>query len=132
MCPAPNALTFLLQAAVVPGTMWRKSYREAMPADYPLLGSLNHQLIRDEGHRNPMNVLGVTGGRIARWIGSGDTQRSYSRRRRAGGFTRFTVSSPRRSTCGTCSCAQPAAAGGGSPRDAAFAPRGDLAARPAG
>ena len=51
--------------------MWRMTYREAKPADYPLLGSLNHQLIRDEGHRNPMNVVELTA-RMRRWIGSGD------------------------------------------------------------
>jgi GNAT superfamily N-acetyltransferase len=31
-------------------------YRSANPADVPLLAELNHQLIRDEGHRNPMTV----------------------------------------------------------------------------
>lgn len=31
-------------------------YRPANPADVSLLAELNHQLIRDEGHRNPMTV----------------------------------------------------------------------------
>lgn len=31
-------------------------YRFATVADSRLLAELNHQLIRDEGHRNPMNV----------------------------------------------------------------------------
>lgn len=31
-------------------------YRKATLADAPLLAELNHQLIRDEGHRNPMTV----------------------------------------------------------------------------
>ena len=31
-------------------------YRPATLADVPLLAELNHQLIRDEGHRNPMTV----------------------------------------------------------------------------
>jgi GNAT superfamily N-acetyltransferase len=30
--------------------------RKAIESDAPLLGELNHQLIRDEGHRNPMTV----------------------------------------------------------------------------
>jgi GNAT superfamily N-acetyltransferase len=32
------------------------SSRQATEADIPLLGELNHQLIRDEGHRNPMTM----------------------------------------------------------------------------
>lgn len=31
-------------------------YRQATEADLPLLAEWNHQLIRDEGHRNPMTV----------------------------------------------------------------------------
>ncbi len=31
-------------------------YREASPADVELLAHLNQQLIRDEGHRNPMTL----------------------------------------------------------------------------
>jgi ribosomal protein S18 acetylase RimI-like enzyme len=31
-------------------------YRRAAPNDIPLLAELNHQLIRDEGHNNPMTV----------------------------------------------------------------------------
>jgi GNAT superfamily N-acetyltransferase len=50
--------------------MWRVTYREAKRADFPLLGSLNHQLIRDEGHRNPMNVEELTA-RMRRWIKNG-------------------------------------------------------------
>ena len=47
------------------------TYREANQADFPLLGLLNHQLIRDEGHRNPMNVAELTA-RMRRWVKSGD------------------------------------------------------------
>jgi GNAT superfamily N-acetyltransferase len=47
------------------------THREANQADFPLLGALNHQLIRDEGHRNPMNVVELTA-RMRRWINSGD------------------------------------------------------------
>ena len=32
------------------------SSRHALPSDADLLGLLNHQLIQDEGHRNPMTV----------------------------------------------------------------------------
>lgn len=32
------------------------NYRRAIPNDLPLLAELNHQLIRDEGHHNPMTV----------------------------------------------------------------------------
>lgn len=32
------------------------TYRQAAPEDCPLLAELNHQLIRDEGHRNRMTV----------------------------------------------------------------------------
>lgn len=31
-------------------------FRQATKSDIPLLGELNHQLIQDEGHRNPMTV----------------------------------------------------------------------------
>ena len=47
------------------------TYRKATSADYALLGALNHQLIRDEGHRNPMNVAELTE-RMRRWLGSGE------------------------------------------------------------
>jgi GNAT superfamily N-acetyltransferase len=30
--------------------------RKAIESDAPLLGELNHQLIQDEGHRNPMSI----------------------------------------------------------------------------
>ena len=33
------------------------THREAAPDDCVLLAEMNHQLIRDEGHRNPMTVL---------------------------------------------------------------------------
>ena len=47
------------------------SYRRATSADYALLGALNHQLIRDEGHRNPMNVAQLTE-RMRRWLGTNE------------------------------------------------------------
>ncbi len=51
--------------------MHKLAYRKATSADYPLLGALNHQLIRDEGHRNPMNVAQLTE-RMRRWLGTGE------------------------------------------------------------
>ena len=58
-------------AARIPGTgsMPGMTHRKATSADYPLLGMLNHQLIRDEGHRNPMNVTQLTE-RMRRWLGN--------------------------------------------------------------
>lgn len=41
--------------------------RPATPADAPALGRLNHQLIRDEGHRNPMNAEEL-GARMHAWL----------------------------------------------------------------
>src|SRR6266487_4070991 len=32
------------------------SFRAATPEDCPILADLNHQLIHDEGHRNPMTI----------------------------------------------------------------------------
>jgi GNAT superfamily N-acetyltransferase len=47
------------------------TYRRATSADYALLGALNHQLISDEGHRNPMNVAQLTE-RMRRWLGTNE------------------------------------------------------------
>ena len=47
------------------------TYREATVGDYPLLAEINHQLIRDEGHRNPMNVTELTE-RMRGWLAGGD------------------------------------------------------------
>ena len=43
------------------------SARQATAADATLLGELNHQLIRDEGHRNPMTV-GELQERMRGWL----------------------------------------------------------------
>jgi GNAT superfamily N-acetyltransferase len=51
--------------------MHELTYRKATSADYALLGTFNHQLIRDEGHRNPMNVAQLTE-RMRRWLGMGE------------------------------------------------------------
>lgn len=42
-------------------------YRFATARDCPLLGELNHQLIRDEGHRNRMSVAELEG-RMQKWL----------------------------------------------------------------
>ncbi|HZV35895.1 MAG TPA: GNAT family N-acetyltransferase [Verrucomicrobiae bacterium] len=43
------------------------NYRFATVNDCPLLAELNHQLIQDEGHRNPMNVPELQL-RMKRWL----------------------------------------------------------------
>lgn len=48
-------------------TYGRVTYRFATGTDCELLGELNHQLIRDEGHRNRMTPLELTA-RIKVWI----------------------------------------------------------------
>ena len=45
-------------------------YRAATPADAGLLAEMNWQLIRDEGHRNPMTVAQLAD-RMAGWLGRG-------------------------------------------------------------
>jgi GNAT superfamily N-acetyltransferase len=42
-------------------------YRIATPADAAVLAEMNGQLIRDEGHRNPMTAAEL-GARMARWL----------------------------------------------------------------
>jgi ribosomal protein S18 acetylase RimI-like enzyme len=42
-------------------------YRQATATDATLLGEMNHRLICDEGHRNPM-TLGELAGRMAEWL----------------------------------------------------------------
>jgi GNAT superfamily N-acetyltransferase len=51
--------------------MQELTYRRATSADYALLGALNHQLIRDEGHRNPMNAAQLTE-RMRRWLSTNE------------------------------------------------------------
>ena len=43
------------------------NYRFATAADASLLGELNHQLIHDEGHRNPMSVVELAD-RMRGWL----------------------------------------------------------------
>ncbi len=45
------------------------NFRHANSNDYALLAKLNHQLIRDEGHRNSMTVPELEE-RMAEWLGS--------------------------------------------------------------
>jgi ribosomal protein S18 acetylase RimI-like enzyme len=42
-------------------------FRKAVPSDLPLLARWNYQLIRDEGHRNPMGIPQLRR-RMAGWI----------------------------------------------------------------
>jgi GNAT superfamily N-acetyltransferase len=42
-------------------------YRRAAAGDLELLGRLNHELIRDEGHRNPMSVPELVE-RMSQWL----------------------------------------------------------------
>lgn len=46
-------------------------YRFASAVDYPLLALWNHQLIRDEGHRNPMTPAELEE-RMCGWLKSGE------------------------------------------------------------
>lgn len=43
------------------------TWREASEPEIPLLAEWNHQLIRDEGHRNPMTVAQLAG-RMRGWL----------------------------------------------------------------
>jgi GNAT superfamily N-acetyltransferase len=47
------------------------AWRSATAADLPLLAELNHQLNRDEGHRNPMTVAQLEQ-RMRGWLESGE------------------------------------------------------------
>lgn len=47
------------------------THRRASVDDAPLLGALNHQLIADEGHRNPMTVEQLTA-RMRDWLRAGE------------------------------------------------------------
>ena len=42
-------------------------YRKATQTDVPILAELNHQLIRDEGHRNPMTLAQLEQ-RMRHWL----------------------------------------------------------------
>ena len=42
-------------------------FRRAIPADAEMLGRMNHQLIQDEGHRNPMTLHELQG-RMTVWL----------------------------------------------------------------
>lgn len=44
------------------------TYRQATLADVPTLAAMNHRLIEDEGHRNPMNERELAE-RLRSWLG---------------------------------------------------------------
>lgn len=48
-------------------------YRVATIADCPTLADLNYQLIRDEGHRNPMTITQLEE-RMCGWLAAGEYQ----------------------------------------------------------
>lgn len=48
-------------------------YRIADSNDCPMLAAWNHQLIQDEGHRNPMTIAQLEQ-RMREWLGSGEYQ----------------------------------------------------------
>jgi GNAT superfamily N-acetyltransferase len=52
-------------------SMVRMTHRRGTKADCALLGALNHQLIQDEGHRNPMTVPELQK-RMRDWLRRGD------------------------------------------------------------
>jgi hypothetical protein len=54
------------------------TYRIATANDVALLAEMNHQLIRDEGHRNPMAVPELHG-RMKAWIESEYTAVLFAR-----------------------------------------------------
>jgi GNAT superfamily N-acetyltransferase len=47
------------------------THREATVQDCAVLGEMNHELIRDERHRNPMNVSELSE-RMRRWLTGGE------------------------------------------------------------
>ncbi len=55
---APDAREVLSAVAspLPPSAPETLTFREAVPGDLRFLADMNHKLIRDEGHRNPMNV----------------------------------------------------------------------------
>jgi GNAT superfamily N-acetyltransferase len=48
-------------------------YRIADSTDYPMLAAWNHQLIQDEGHRNPMTIAQLEQ-RMREWLSNGEYQ----------------------------------------------------------
>ena len=85
-------------------------YRQATAADVPALAAMNGQLIRDEGHRNPMTG-GELADRMAGWL-AGDYEAILFEEGGSPLGMRCIVGSPSTSTCGICSSARRIAAGG--------------------
>ncbi len=57
------------------------NFRAADPSDAELLGRLNFQLIRDEGHRNPMSEDGLVD-RVREWLKLGEYEHFRAKRGR--------------------------------------------------
>jgi GNAT superfamily N-acetyltransferase len=70
-------MNIAVQVAGAPGRAPRENslttltHRRASRADCRLLGALNHQLIQDEGHRNPMTEVQLAK-RMREWLGRGE------------------------------------------------------------
>lgn len=60
------------------------TWREASEPDIPLLAEWNHQLIRDEGHRNPMNAAQLAE-RMRGWLDGEYRAVLFSSERKTGG-----------------------------------------------
>lgn len=76
------------------------SWREASEADLALLSEWNHQLIRDEGHRNPMTVAELAD-RMKKWLRGEYHAVIFSARSRL--LTRYTRMTMRSSIFGSFS-----------------------------
>lgn len=63
-------------------------FRRATPADAPLLGRLNKQLIDDERHRNPMSVVQLAD-RMANWLADGYRATIFSTANEVVGYVLF-------------------------------------------
>ncbi len=66
------------------------TYRVATPADSDLLGKLNHQLIRDEGHRNPLSPPELAA-RMRDWLAGEYVAVLFERKQRVVAYALFTV-----------------------------------------
>jgi GNAT superfamily N-acetyltransferase len=63
-------------------------YRSATPADAATLAAMNHQLIRDEGHRNAMTVAELQA-RMAGWLDGGYQAILFEEAGRAVGYALY-------------------------------------------
>ncbi|MCX5661017.1 MAG: GNAT family N-acetyltransferase [Planctomycetota bacterium] len=64
------------------------TYRRVTPADAPALAAMNHRLIRDEGHRNPMTAAQLED-RMRGWLASEYQAVVFEDARGPAGYTLF-------------------------------------------